>query len=155
MSSQEVECIPNYRIPTDDTVTALIIDVMRETPTVRSQRLLHKLVSERIAGSNGNDSYRISERRIRRLAALSRSIELQIYCREGEEREFRNICPVCGKEMKPIRNATLYGWTVSTGRACDLCGYWTGKKERIPTRYVFMTVSEAKMEKSGDLEADL
>ena len=47
-------------------------------------------------------------------------------------------CPVCGGELKVIKNKTLYGWNISLGYICTQCPYWTGQKKRVPVRYVFI-----------------
>ena len=40
--------------------------------------------------------------------------------------------------FKFIIDKTKHSRTIiSTGFRCQYCGYWTGKKKRIPTRYVF------------------
>jgi C4-type Zn-finger protein len=46
-------------------------------------------------------------------------------------------CPVCGGSLKNVKNLTIYGGKVTIEFSCKNCGYWTGKKKRIPTRYVF------------------
>ena len=32
---------------------------------------------------------------------------------------------------------TVFGGTVTLGYRCSRCGYWTGLRKRVPTRYVF------------------
>ena len=46
-------------------------------------------------------------------------------------------CPVCGGQMKAMKNITIYGGTVTLGHKCKRCGYWTGKTRRVPSRYIF------------------
>ena len=38
---------------------------------------------------------------------------------------------------KGVKNLTIWGGEVTIQFQCSDCGYWTGKKKRIPTRYVF------------------
>jgi len=40
-------------------------------------------------------------------------------------------------KKKRVKNLTIWGGEVTIEFRCNKCGYWTGKKKRIPTRYVF------------------
>jgi hypothetical protein len=123
-------------LPAADTVREVITEVMREAMTVRSQTRFHDLVIERLR-LRSEERVKLSGVRLRRIAAGMDGLELIIHCREGDRRPHRTKCPVCGSKMEDIKNSTLYGWTVSTGRTCPLCHYWTGARERVPIRYVF------------------
>ena len=126
----------HYRLPSRDAVKEAIGAILEDAKTVRSQTLFHRLVEGRLRKDSG-PNIRISQRRMRRIAATMDGVHLLILCRESERRSRRSICPVCGTEMRPVKNSTLYGWTVATGKACPACRYWTGKRERVPIRYVF------------------
>jgi len=129
---------PEFRIPGQGLVEKLLLDILKDHVTIRSQTLLHRLIEKRLAESYPDDPFRLSAMRIRRIAAGMDEVRLVIHCRESD-RTFKGMrCPVCGSEMANIRNQTLYGWTVNTGKLCDSCGYWTGKRLRVPTRYVFV-----------------
>ena len=130
-----------YTIPKEEIVIAAVRSILTEAMTVRSQTLFHRLVVNKLR-EIGLRRFKLSPRRLRRITAKLDEVDLLIHCREGKRRTNRTRCPVCGTVMDDIRNSTLYGWTVSTGRACPVCSYWSGNRERVPTRYVFTVEKE-------------
>jgi hypothetical protein len=130
-----------YSIPGEDTVREAVLDIMDGNVTIRSQRRFIGLVLSWLKGRNRD--YRLSAERLRRIAARMDEIDMIIHCRESGKAYRGSRCLVCGSAMDSIKNATLYGWTVSTGKICQTCGYWTGVKKRVPIRYVFTTEKES------------
>ena len=125
---------PKYRIPSDEMVLQALRRVTDTKREVTSQRYLRLLVAKEL---RGEENYVIGERRLRLLAIQSGNLALQTLCRDtGVVRTLRR-CPVCGEKTKRLRNMTVYGGTVTLGYRCDRCGYWTGLKIRVPTRYIF------------------
>ena len=139
--------VKGYFIPREETITEIIEEVLDGNVTISSQRRLHSLIMGNLRERNGGEKYRLSARRLRRIAATMDSVDLIIHCREGKRKYRGKSCPVCGSDMESVKNATLYGWTVSTGKICNTCGYWTGKKRRIPVRYVFTTEKESYLKR--------
>lgn len=131
-----------YIIPKEEVVVEAVRTILNEAMTVRSQTLFHKLVIMKLK-EMGLQKFKLSPQRLRRITAKLEEVDLLIHCREGKRRSRRSRCPVCGTMMDEIKNSTLYGWTVSTGKACSVCSYWTGNRERVPTRYIF-TVEKDK-----------
>lgn len=131
-----------YRVPSADTIKAILLKILRENKTIRSQTRLHSLIVRSMAASEPNSRYRLSQERVRRIAASMPEIKMLIHCRDSEETFNSKTCPVCASPLEMIRNQTLYGWVVNTGRACGTCGYWTGSKMRKPVRYVFIFEQE-------------
>ena len=131
----------SYRIPSVDLVEKAIRSVLDDAFTIRSQTLFHRLVLSRIKKTE-EKGFKLSPRRLRKVAAQMSDVDLIIHCREGDRASNRTICPVCGTVMIDIKNSTLYGWTVATGKACQTCSYWSGSRIRIPTRYVFTIENE-------------
>ena len=79
----------------------------------------------------------VSPQRLRRFAIDSPFVSLEIHSREGNPKKLLRGCPVCNHSLKQIKNLTIWGGEVTIEFQCPHCGYWTGKKKRIPTRYVF------------------
>jgi len=131
-----VERAMSYSIPSEKEVSEALLEVLNVSLTVRSQTLLHRLVLVKLR-ERADRPVVLSEQRLRRIAANLKGVDLIIHCREGARGSQRVRCPVCGTMMEKVKNATLYGWTVSTGKTCPVCHYWTGSRERIPIRYVF------------------
>ena len=125
---------PRFRRPKDELVLAALDRVIATKRTVTSQQRLRTLVEKELQGA---ENYRVGERRLRLLAIQSGRITLETLCRELEERATVRRCPVCGTKTVRLRNATVFGGTVTLGSKCEACGYWTGLKRRVPTRYVF------------------
>ena len=74
---------------------------------------------------------------LRNIAIKSDFIKLEIHSREGDPKKLMTKCPVCNNTLKRVKNLTIWGGEVTIEFRCANCGYWTGKKKRIPTRYVF------------------
>jgi uncharacterized protein with PIN domain len=124
-----------YKIPNNEEASKIIEDVINKEGVIGSQYKLRKIVEKRL--KNIDPSYSISGKRVRILAINSKNISVEIHTKEGEEITTMALCPVCNSKLKPIKNKTLYNWEVTVGYRCRKCKYWTGKKRRIPKRYVF------------------
>ena len=96
-----------------------------------------------------NPLYKVSGPRVRRAALRSGLIRLEIHCRETTERRAIYKCPVCSTKLKQVKNQTVYGGTVTLEHRCPGCGYWTGVKRRVPTRYVFTLNSKHFLKPKG------
>ena len=126
--------MPSYRIPSDERIRDSLTRVFSTRQNVDSQRRLKQLVEKDM---KGDERFRVSEPRLRLLAIDSSLVDLEIHCRDTQERRSLVKCPVCGERLQKVRNMTVFGGTVTLGYRCDRCKYWTGLKRRVPTRYVF------------------
>ncbi|RLF39600.1 MAG: hypothetical protein DRN12_06750 [Thermoplasmata archaeon] len=124
-----------YWIPSDRQVKQILKRVLNKNKVISSQKLLRDLVLRELERIKPNAG--LSKERLRRIAANSVFISLEIHAREGKTRKFQTNCPVCNTTLKRIRNQTIWGGVVTLEFRCPLCGYWTGKKRRIPSRYIF------------------
>jgi len=119
----------------DDEVLEYLHRVMKEHRSVHTLNLLWKLVQAQIAKERPGHS--VTRERLRTLAALDDGVHLDIRTREDDSAELPSICPVCTSKLSTVKNRTLYGWEVTIERTCPICGFWTGRKRRVPTYYVF------------------
>lgn len=126
--------MPEYRIPNDDLVRASLRRVFSTRHEVNSQRQLKRLVERDL---KADAIFRVGEPRLRQIAIESGLVALEIHCRETAERRSLVRCPVCEERLRRVRNMTVFGGTVTLGYRCARCGYWTGLRKRVPTRYVF------------------
>ncbi len=124
-----------YHIPTNKQIRSALNTVLKKYRTVPSQYRLHKLIVKEL--STKKKRYGVSNKRLRQLAIQSDFIDLEIHSREGDPHKILNKCPVCGGGLQRVKNQTIWGGEVTLQFRCQTCGYWTGKKKRIPTRYVF------------------
>ena len=125
----------NYHIPSDNKVERAIKKVLKEFRTVPSQYKLKELVEKEL--KTKKLKYSVSGSRLRTIAINSGLANLEIHTREGSPHKLLSGCPVCGKSLKRVKNLTIWGGQVTIEYQCSNCGYWTGKKKRIPTRYIF------------------
>jgi len=125
----------SYHIPTDKQIETAIQNVLKKYRTVNSQNRLKKLVTLEL--NTKKKKFGVSGSRLRNLAIKSDFVKLEIHSREGDPRKILAKCPVCGSILKRVKNLTIWGGEVTIQFRCSNCGYWTGKKKRIPTRYVF------------------
>jgi uncharacterized protein with PIN domain len=124
-----------YHIPSDKKVKQALKKVFKKYFTVTSQRKLKELVEKELRQKK--KKFRVSERRLRSIVLGSGLVRIEIYSREGDPHKILTRCPVCNESLKRVKNLTIYGGEVTIEFRCSKCGYWTGKKKRIPTLYVF------------------
>ncbi len=125
-----------YEIPEEEEVKRIILKILHMRGVVESQAELHREVMKHLERKNKN--YRLSGRRMRIIALNSGHVGIEIrYRLTDKEVESFEICPVCGSKMVKISNSTLDGSRVIIGFRCTGCPYWTGKRLRVPVRYVF------------------
>ncbi len=126
--------MPEYRIPSDERVKESLTRVFATRHEVNSQHRLKLLVEKDL---KAEERFRVGEPRLRLIAIGSGLVDLEIHCRETDQRKSLYNCPVCGERLRRVRNETVYGGTVTLGYRCERCKYWTGLKRRVPIRYVF------------------
>ncbi|KYK21272.1 hypothetical protein AYK21_05045 [Thermoplasmatales archaeon SG8-52-2] len=124
-----------YHIPSDEQVLNGLEKVLKEFRTVHSQSKLKKLVTKKLSTKKKN--YNVSASRLRNIAINSDFVKLEIQSREGDPKKLMTKCPVCSSTLKRVKNLTIWGGEVTIEFRCNKCSYWTGKKKRIPTRYIF------------------
>jgi DNA topoisomerase IB len=125
----------NYHIPSDEQLEKAVIKVLKKYRTIDSQNKLKKYVFKEL--KTKKKKYGVTGARIRKIALKSNSINLEINTREGDPKKVMTKCPVCDGSLKKLKNLTIWGGEVTIEFRCSNCKYWTGKKKRIPTRYVF------------------
>ena len=125
----------SYHIPSDDQIKAALENVLKKFRTVHSQNKLKELVSKEL--DTKKKKYGITGNRLRYIALKSNFVKLEIHSREGDPKKLMTKCPVCGSTLNRVKNLTIWGGEVTIEFNCKKCGYWTGKKKRVPTRYVF------------------
>ncbi len=124
-----------YRKPSDTEILEAIKDALQRHGVVNSQRKMTEFVLKELRRHDSD--YAVSEERVRRLAIDNGLTKVEIHARESGAKTSARDCPVCGGKTKKLRNETVYGGTVTVGYKCRTCGYWTGLKQRVPTRYIF------------------
>jgi hypothetical protein len=124
-----------YHIASDEQIEKALMTILKKFRTVQSQSKLRDLVGKEL--STKKENYGVSGARLRNLAIKSDFVKLEIHSREGDPKKLMTRCPVCGSDLKRVKNLTIWGGEVTIEFSCKKCGYWTGKKKRIPTRYVF------------------
>jgi hypothetical protein len=125
----------SYHIPSDDQIKGGLKKVLKKFRTVHSQSKLKELVSKEI--NKKKKKFGLTGSRLRNIALDSDFVKIEINSREGDPKKIMNKCPVCNSSLKRVKNLTIWGGEVTIEFKCRKCGYWTGKKKRIPTRYVF------------------
>ena len=124
-----------YHIPSDEKVRKAVKKVFEKYRTVSSQYRLKELVEQEL--KTGKNEFHVSGSRLRNLVLKSGLVRIEIHSREGSPEKVLNRCPVCNSSLKRVKNQTIFGGEVTIELRCSNCGYWTGKKKRIPTLYVF------------------
>ncbi len=125
----------SYRVPSTAVLAKVIGEVMRDHPTIGSQRQLTKYVRAKLLEIDA--MYSVTEERVRRVGIMLDEFKVQIQTRETDQKSTYARCPVCGSKMRKVRNRTVYGGSVTLGYRCTLCPFWMGIRGRIPVRYAF------------------
>jgi len=125
----------NYYIPSDEQLENALKNILKKFRVIQSQNRLTKLVKKEI--DTKKKKYGVTGSRLRKIAINSDYIKLEIHSRKGDPKKLMTKCPVCKGLLKRVKNQTIWGGKVTIEFNCPNCGYWTGKKKRIPTRYVF------------------
>ena len=124
-----------YQIPSDDKVKKALFKVLKKHRNITSQQRLKKLVEKEL--KSNTDEFHVGFKRLRNLVIKYDLARIEIHSRQGNPNKVLNKCPVCDNNLKRVRNLTIWGGEVTIELSCSNCGYWTGKKKRIPTLYVF------------------
>jgi C4-type Zn-finger protein len=124
-----------YQIPSDQMVLDAVKKVLQRYHTVSSQHQLKTLVEIELRSTE--QRLQVSEPRLRMLVVRSGLAQVEIHTREGDSDKMLRKCPVCGALLQRVKNQTIYGGEVTLEYRCSVCGYWTGKKKKIPTLYIF------------------
>jgi hypothetical protein len=126
-----------YKIPSDEEVVMAIQRVIFKQVTITSQRRLKLEVEKELATID--PLYRVGANRVRSLAIRSHFIHTEINYRQSRDSNKHKIskCPVCGGNIKKVKNQTLQGDIVIIGYNCSECIYTTDKTIREPARYIF------------------
>ena len=125
----------SYHIPSDERVIKAVKRVFRKYRSVTSQKRMKYLVEKEL--HTKNKSYHVSGARLRLLILSNNLAEVEIHSRDGDPRKVLMKCPVCHGSLSRVKNQTIWGGEVTLEFRCMRCGYWTGKKKRIPTQYIF------------------
>jgi len=131
-----------YRLPSKGEVEHAIAAVLRREKKLPSESRFLSLVRREL--KRKDKEFTISHERLRRVALRSGLCKVTIHTREAPTRRPMARCPVCNTHVKPIKNETIYGGTVTLGFDCPFCGYWTGMRRRVPQRYVFSSMVGGK-----------
>ena len=126
---------PRYRRPSDDEVRRAARRLVRGGKAAfgSQAKFRHALIAslrreEPLAAIGG--------RRLRRLLLDLPGVRMTVRYTERAQAGVLTSCPVCGSELKPIRNRTLGGDSIVLGQRCTRCDYWTHRTRRVPVRYL-------------------
>ena len=124
-----------YHIPSDSDIKNALETVLKKLNVVNSQNKLKSLVSEEL--DKKEEKFGVTGSRIRNIAISSNFVKVDIHSRESDLNRPITKCPVCRNPLKQVKNLTIWGGEVTIKLKCVKCNYWSGKKKRIPTRYIF------------------
>ena len=105
--------------------------IFREHKVIVSQKRLKEIVS-RVLGDE-----KVGERRLRIIAINNRIARLKIFTRESKKMFSSDRCPVCNSKISVVKSRDIWGENSKIEYICRKCGYRSGIRKRIPTKYVF------------------
>jgi hypothetical protein len=126
---------PKFRRPADEDVRRVARRLVRGgKATFTSQAKFREALLSNLRRDEPLAS--IGGRRLRRLLLEVPGVKITVHYSERDPIAPLTACPVCGSELKPIRNQTLAGESVVLGQRCVRCDYWTHRTRRVPVRYL-------------------
>jgi hypothetical protein len=125
----------SYRLADDEAILKALREALEGQKMMGSQRELRQKVLRELR--RVDPGLTASGSRLRRLAIVSGLARVEIDWRETEAKKARARCPVCGSALKPTRNETVFGGTVTVGFRCPLCPFRSTLRGKEPTRYIF------------------
>jgi len=105
--------------------------IFREHKVIVSQKRLKEIVS-RVLGDE-----KVGERRLRIIAINNRIARLKIFTRESKKMFSSDRCPVCNSKISVVKSRDIWGENSKIEYICRKCGYRSGIRKRIPTKYIF------------------
>lgn len=130
-------------IPSDEDIAESVRRVLASVQKTESQHALGELVRKDLSGKG--QEVRLTDARVRRVAAAYGAARIEIEYRGSQNRELPDICPVCGNAMSPVTNSTLDGGTAEFKRVCTVCPFSVGMHPHSPGRYVFVRAPEREV----------
>jgi len=124
-----------YRLADDEALLTALREALAGRQTMGSQRELRQRVLAELRKID--PGLTVGGPRLRRLAITSGIARIEIEWRESDRRKARSRCPVCQSQLKPTRNETVFGGTVTLGFRCPKCPFSSTLNRREPTRYIF------------------
>ena len=112
-------------------IVEALSSISKEHKVISSQRRLKELLSKLLRGKS------VGERRLRKIAIDSGIVNLKIFTRESKDIFNLDRCPVCDNRIEAIGRKDIWGEVTKTEFICRKCGYRSGIKRRVPTKYVF------------------
>jgi hypothetical protein len=126
---------PRYRRPPDDDIRRAARRLVRGGKASFASQ--NRFRSALVAALRRDEPLAVvSGKRLRRLLVGLPGVRLVVRYSEREDARPLTSCPVCGAELRPIRNRTLAGDSVVLGQRCTRCDYWTHRTRRVPVRYL-------------------
>lgn len=121
-----------YKVPKEEEVRKALYRSLKTHGSFPSLHQLREGVLQEL--KKMDEAYTISIARTRTVTARSGFVKITV--KKRHERKRMDRCPVCGEELRKIKNMSLLGEEVVVGYACPLCGY-KGKINEGPLRYIF------------------
>jgi DNA repair exonuclease SbcCD ATPase subunit len=124
-----------YKLAGDESILEALKSALESQKQIISQRELRERVIRELHKVEAGLT--ASGPRLRRLAITSGLAKVEIEWRETDKKTARARCPVCGSALRPTRNETVFGGSVTLGFSCPLCPFRSSMKRKEPTKYVF------------------
>jgi len=105
--------------------------IFREHKVIVSQKRLKEIVSRIL------EDEKVGERRLRIIAINNRIARLKIFTRESKKMFSSDRCPVCNSKISVVKSRDIWGENSKIEYICRKCGYRSGIRKRIPTKYIF------------------
>jgi len=119
------------KFATEYDIVKALNDVFKEHKVIVSQRRLKEIISKILKDK------KVGEKRLRVVAVSNKIVRLKILTRESRAKFSSSKCPVCGSTISIVKSRDIWGERSKVEYVCRRCGYRSGIRKRIPTKYIF------------------
>jgi len=126
----------NRKIIKEERLMNEIKGLLRRRLKIESQQELARLVLRNLRKENKN--YSLSAIRVKRVALKIPEVEVKAKTKKTLKLPKIDKCPVCERDIEPVKIKNLLNREIIIGYRCTECGYESDLEAFMPMKYIFI-----------------